>query len=110
MKLKIATACFVIGAFLAPIAASAAPEGEADRAHPMAFVKDSAITVKIKAKLAEEKIKSLVHINVDTDANGAVVLSGNTPNQAESDKAAAIATATDGVTSVRNDIVIKAVK
>jgi hyperosmotically inducible protein len=107
MNTKIVAVCLVAGAFLLPIAASAAPEGEADRSHPVAFVKDSAITIKIKAKLAEEKIKSLLHVSVDTDANGAVVLSGNTPNQAESDKAAAIAKATAGVTSVRNDIVIK---
>lgn len=106
MNIKILTAFFAAGVLLGPIMVHAA-EGEVDRAHPADFVKDSAITVKIKAKLADEKIKSLVNISVDTDAKGAVVLSGTTPNQAESDKAAAIAKATAGVTSVRNDIVIK---
>lgn len=106
MNIKLITACFAIGVLIGPIVVFAA-EGEVDRAHPSDFVKDSAITVKIKAKLADEKIKSLLHISVDTDAKGAVVLSGNTPNQAESDKAAAIAKATAGVTSVRNDIVVK---
>lgn len=106
MNIKLMTAFFAIGVLLGPIAVYAA-EGEVDRAHPADFVKDSAITVKIKAKLADEKIKSLLHVSVDTDAKGAVVLSGNTPNQAESDKAAAIASATAGVTSVRNDIVVK---
>jgi hyperosmotically inducible periplasmic protein len=106
MNVNLVTAFFAIGILLGPVAAFAA-EGEVDRAHPADFVKDSAITVKIKAKLADEKIKSLLHISVDTDAKGAVVLSGNTPSQAESDKAAAIAKATAGVTSVRNDIVVK---
>lgn len=106
MNIKLVTAFFAVGVLLGPIAAYAA-EGAVDRAHPSDFVKDSAITVKIKAKLADEKIKSLLQISVDTDAKGAVVLSGTTPNQAESDKAAAIAKATAGVTSVRNDIVVK---
>ena len=72
MKIKLATTCFVIGALLAPVAALAA-DGDSDRTHPMTFVKDSVITAKIKAKLAEEKMSSLAHIKVDTDSKGAVV-------------------------------------
>ena len=106
MKIKFATACFVLATMLAPIAAYAA-DGDSDRTHPIAYVKDSAITVKVKAKIAEEKIKSLVHINVDTDANGAVFLSGIARTQAEADKAVAIARETEGVTSVKSNIKIK---
>lgn len=107
MKFKLTTACFVIGTALAPIAAYAADEGHADRAHPVAFVKDSVITVKIKAKLAEEKLSSLKRIKVDTDANGAVVLRGKVKTQEQADKAVSIARATEGVTSVKSNIRVR---
>jgi hyperosmotically inducible protein len=109
MKTKLATSIFIIGAFLAPLApfAAHAAEGDTDRSHPVAFVKDSVITTKVKAKLAEEKIASLVHVKVDTDAKGAVVLSGKVKTQDEADKAVSIATATEGVTSVKSKLQIK---
>jgi len=106
MKIKLATACFVIGTVLAPVAAHAA-DGDSDRMHPMAFVKDSVVTTKIKAKLAEEKMSTLAHIKVDTDAKGAVVLGGNVKTQEEADKAVSIARATEGVTSVKSNIQLK---
>lgn len=74
------------------------------------YVKDSAITTKIKAELAEEKVSSLVKIHVDTTAKGVVVLTGNAENQAAIDKAVVIAKAVKGVTSVENHITIKADK
>jgi hyperosmotically inducible protein len=106
MKIKLATTCFVIGTLLAPVAAYAA-DSDSDRAHPMTFVKDSIITTKIKAKLADEKISTLKHIKVDTDAKGAVVLRGRVKNQEEADKAVSIARETEGVTSVMSHIRIK---
>ncbi len=106
MRIKLATACFVIGTLLAPVAVLAA-DGDTDRAHPKAFVKDSVITVKIKAKLAEEKLSSLAHIKVDTDAKGAVVLGGTVKTKEEADKAVATARAIEGVTSVKSNIKIK---
>ena len=106
MKFKLATTCFVIGTVLAPVAAFAA-DADSDRMHPMAFVKDSVVTTKIKAKLAEEKMSSLTHIKVDTDSKGAVVLGGNVKTQAEADKAVSIARATEGVTSVKSNIQLK---
>jgi hyperosmotically inducible protein len=83
-------------------ARAAAPDS--DRKHPGAFVKDSVITTKIKAKLAEEKPSSLAHIKVDTDSKGAVVLGGKVKTQEEADKAVSIARATEGVTSVKSNI------
>jgi hyperosmotically inducible protein len=80
---------------------------DADRTHPMTFVKDSVITTKVKAKLAAEKMKSLVHIRVDTDSKGVVVLSGKVRTQKEADKAVSIAQGTEGVTSVTSNIVVK---
>jgi hyperosmotically inducible protein len=106
MKIKLAATCFVIGTFLAPVAAHAA-DPDSDRTHPMTFVKDSVITTKIKAKLAEEKMNSLAHIKVDTDRKGAVVLSGNVKSQEEADKIVSIARETEGVTSVNSHIRIK---
>jgi hyperosmotically inducible protein len=106
MKIKLATACFVIGTVLAPVAALAA-DGDSDRMHPMAFVKDSMITTKVKAKLAEDKMSTLAHIQVDTDAKGGVVLGGHVKTQDEADKAVSIARATEGVTSVKSHIKLK---
>ncbi len=106
MKIKLATTCFVIGTLLAPVAALA-EDSDSDRTQPMTFVKDSVITTKVKAKLADEKMSSLMHIQVDTDSNGAVVLSGNVGTQAEADKAVSIARKTEGVTSVTSNLVIR---
>ena len=106
MKIRLATTCFIIGALLVPVAAHAA-DPDTDRTHPKAFVKDSVITTKIKAKLAAENIKSLAGIRVDTDANGMVVLSGEAKTQEEADKAVSIARETEGVTSVESKIRIK---
>ena len=106
MKNNLTTACFILAALLAPIAARAA-DGDSDRTHPMTFVKDSVITTKVKAKLADERMGSLAHISVDTDAKGAVVLSGVARSQKEADNAVAIAHATEGVTSVSSTIVVK---
>jgi hyperosmotically inducible protein len=103
MKNTLATTCFIIGTLLAPVAVLAEDPG-ADQTQPMTYVKDSIITTKIKAKLAEEKMSSLVHVNVDTDSNGAVVLSGNVSTQEEADKAILIARETDGVTSVTSNL------
>ena len=47
------------------------------------------------------------NVKVDTDAKGAVVLSGKVKTQDEADKAVSIATATEGVTSVKSNLQIK---
>jgi hyperosmotically inducible protein len=71
------------------------------------YVKDSVITTKVKAKLAEKHLSTLTKIKVDTDANGVVWLSGRAPTQDASDLAAMIAKNTDGVSSVHNDIAVQ---
>ena len=106
MKIQLATAGFIIAALLSPVVAHA-EDSDADRTHPMTFVKDSVITTKIKAKLAKEKMRTLVHVKVDTDSKGMVVLSGNVTTQELADKAVEIATKTEGVTSVTSNITIK---
>ena len=107
MKSRLAIACVMIGSLLAPVVVQAA-DSDADRAHPVTFVKDSAITAKVKAKLAAEKLSSLAHIKVDTDRKGQVFLSGTASSQAEADKAVSVAQATDGVTGVTSSIQVKA--
>ncbi len=107
MNTKLVTICLLAGALVLPIAGYTA-DGDTDRSSPKAFVKDSVITTKIKAKLAKEKPSSLIHIKVDTDKQGAVSLSGTARNQKAVDRAVAIANGVKGVTSVQNDIEIKA--
>jgi hyperosmotically inducible periplasmic protein len=109
MNTKLAASIFVAGALMLPIAGYTA-DGDSDRSSPKAFVKDSVITTKIKAELAEEKLSSLVRINVDTDNKGMVSLSGTAASQAAADKAVSIARAVKGVTSVENHIKIVADK
>jgi hyperosmotically inducible protein len=71
------------------------------------FVKDSAITTKVKTKLAAKHLSTLTRVKVDTDDNGIVWLSGRAPTQDASDLAAMIAKNTDGVNSVHNNIVVE---
>lgn len=106
MKHKLATTCFVIGAMLTPIAVYAEDQ-DADRADPSTFVKDSAITTKIKTKLAAEHLGSLANISVDTDKNGVVWMTGTVKNQAELDQAVMIAKNTEGVKTVKNGLKVQ---
>jgi hyperosmotically inducible protein len=73
----------------------------------MTYVKDSAITAKVKSKLASDSSTSAMNITVETDNSGTVWLAGTAKSKAESDKASAIAKATDGVKSVKNQIKIE---
>jgi len=96
-----------MSAMLGSAVVLAADDSDADRSHAKAFVKDSAITTKIKAKLAAEHITSLGRIHVDTDKDGVVWLSGHARTQEAIDKAASIAHETEGVKEVRNHIKVK---
>src|SRR5664279_2213928 len=103
MKTKLVMTCLVCGILLGP-AVAMAQDSDTDRSHPKAFVKDSAITTKIKTQLAAEHITSLGRIHVETDVNGVVWLSGHARSQEAIDKAVSIARDTDGVKSVHNNI------
>jgi hyperosmotically inducible protein len=89
-------------------AAVYAQDADMDRSHPKAFVKDSAITTKIKSKLAADHITSLGRIRVDTDANGVVYLSGSAYSKDAVDRAVEIAHNTEGVRGVHSALVVKA--
>lgn len=107
MNMKFAASFIVAAALLLPIAGYGA---DSPVAATKTFVKDSVITTKVKAKLAEEKLSSLVKISVDTDDKGMVNLGGTAANKAAADKAVAIARTVEGVKSVENHIAIKADK
>jgi hyperosmotically inducible protein len=106
MNYKLATSLFVIGSVLAPIAAYAT-DPDTDRSKPGTFVKDSVITTKIKAKLAEDNLGSMKHVTVDTDKDGVVWLAGTANSQEQVDKAVAMARHTEGVKSVHSDLKVQ---
>jgi hyperosmotically inducible protein len=70
------------------------------------YVKDSAITTKVKAKLAAKHMSTLTNIKVDTDKDGVVWLSGTAPTKDAADLAELTAKDTDGVRAVHNKIVV----
>src|SRR5579872_6461551 len=107
MKNKLAITGVVFGTLLGSVVALADKDSDTDRSHPKHFVKDSAITTKIKTKLAAEHITSLGRIHVDTDKDGVVWLSGHARSQEAIDKAVSIARETEGVRDVHNGIKIK---
>lgn len=109
MTYRIATLLLASAVVLSPALVRAA-DMETERTHAGTYVKDSAITTSIKAKLAGEKIRTLLEIKVDTDSKGEVTLSGTVASQNEADKAIAIARAVSGVTSVKSELVIKTVQ
>jgi len=78
-----------------------------DASQTGSYVKDSVITTKVKTKLAAKHMSTLTNIQVDTDDKGVVWLSGKAPTQDASDLAAMIAKDTDGVTAVRNHIIVQ---
>ena len=106
MNHKLALACVLAGSLLGPVVALAA-DTDADRSDPKAYVKDSAITIEVKSKLAAEHITSLGRISVDTDNNGVVYLSGTAHSQEAIDKAESIARGTEHVKSVQSTLTIK---
>jgi len=68
-------------------------------------VDDSAVTLKVKSKLAGDTQTSAIKINVETK-NGVVTLSGKVPTAIERDEADKIARNTEGVARVVNDITV----
>ena len=105
MRSSLATTCLVLATMLAPVAAYA--DGDADRANPANFVKDSVITTKIKTKLAADHPGSAKHISVDTDRDGIVWMTGTANSQEEVNQDVAIAKNTEGVKLVKSDLKVQ---
>ena len=105
MKTLLLSATVALGSAFA-ISAIAAGSGD-DTATVGTYVKDSAITTKVKTKLAAKHLSTLTKIQVDTDKNGVVWLSGTAPTKDAKDLAGMITKDTDGVTAVHNNIVVE---
>jgi hyperosmotically inducible protein len=88
-------------------AANADQTMNSDISHADTYVKDSVITTKVKAKLAEKHLSTLTNIQVDTDRQGIVWLSGHAPTQHAIDLAVMIAKGTEGVVKVHNKISVQ---
>lgn len=106
MKTKLAMTCVVFGALLGS-AAAIADDAQSVGTSTSVYVKDSAITTKVKTKLAADHLTSLGRIHVDTDQNGVVWLSGTARSQAAIDQAVSLARGTEHVKSVHNDLTVK---
>lgn len=98
---KLASAAAVAALFALPLA------GHAQQS-PGTLMKDSAITAKIKAAQASDSTVRATRINVETDNNGVVTLTGNARSQAEIDRAIELAKGVQGVTSVTNNMTLAA--
>lgn len=107
MKIQIA-AYLILGALLGPAAlAGTNPDSDTDRSHPSAFVADSAITTKVKAKLTADHASNLARVHVDTDKHGEVWLSGTVESQSVAANAVKIAKSTEGVRAVHDGIKVE---
>lgn len=77
------------------------------RESPGQYIDDAAITTKVKSSFVADKTVDAVDIKVET-YKGTVQLSGFAKSQAEINKAVEIARGVTGVTTVKNDILLKA--
>ena len=73
---------------------------------PGAYVDDSVITTKVKAAVLQEPSLKSAEINVET-YKGIVQLTGFVRSRANIDKAVEVAKGIKGVTSVKNDMIVK---
>lgn len=77
-----------------------------DQETPGAYLDDTGITTAVKAKFVTEKNVDASAISVET-LKGTVQLSGFAKSTLEKDRAGQLARETKGVTSVRNDIIVR---
>ena len=88
-------------------ATNAANDTRAMGAAAGAKVDDAGITAKVNASLAMDKDLSAVKIDVDTK-DGVVTLSGPAPSASAKERASELARTVKGVSSVNNQLTIKA--
>jgi osmotically-inducible protein OsmY len=70
------------------------------------YVDDSVITTKVKAAIIDDQSLKALQINVET-FKGVVQLSGFVDTAQSKSKAGEVAAGVKGVTSVKNDLVVK---
>ena len=71
-----------------------------------AYVDDTVIVTKVKAKLLEDKTVGGMSVNVDS-LNGTVALSGFAKSSAEKAQAEYLARNTGGVRDVKNNLIVR---
>lgn len=105
---KLLALCFLsLGALLGIGAVLAADDADAVASSTRVFVRDSAITTKVKAKLAEDHLTSLARIHVETDKDGVVWLTGTAKTQQAIDTAVTLAEGVEHVRSVHSDVTVR---
>jgi len=107
MNKMLVLTCVSLGAMLSGPITRAADDADAVATSTRVFVRDSAITTKVKAKLAEDHLTSLARIHVETDKDGVVWLTGTAKTQQAIDEAVTLAGGVDHVRSVHNDVTIR---
>ena len=93
-------ACVVLVASFMGCAATRTTEGTGG------YIDDSAITTKVKSAILGDSDLKVMQINVET-FKGEVQLSGFVDSQKSKTKAAEVARGVNGVTSVKNDLIVK---
>ena len=94
---------FVILMLIATFAACASTSKQESTGE---YIDDSVITTKVKSLLAADDFLKSFQISVET-YKGTVQLSGFVGSQKAVDKAGEIARSVNGVTSVKNDLIVK---
>jgi hyperosmotically inducible protein len=107
MKTKPSMTWVVFGALLGSAAAIAGDDANAVGTSTTVFVRDSAITARIKTKLAADHLTSLGRIHVDTDNNGIVWLTGTARSEEAIAQAVSLARETEHVKSVHNALTVR---
>jgi len=102
-KRNLVIRCFVILILIAALAACASTRTQSSTGE---FVDDSVITTKVKSLLAADNFLKSFQIGVES-FKGEVQLSGFVNSQKAVDKAVEITRSVKGVTSVKNDLIVK---
>jgi len=102
-KRNIVIHCLVLLMLIATFAACASTRTQESTGE---YVDDSVITTKVKAELAGDDFFKSFQISVET-FKGVVQLSGFVNSQQAVDKAGQIARSVNGVTSVKNNLIVK---
>jgi osmotically-inducible protein OsmY len=101
-------AAVALGAALALPPASVVHAGEAGSTmeRASAAIGNAAITAQVKARLVADERTRGFDINVDTEADGKVILRGTAPSKKAKRAATEIAKSVSGVSAVRNDLIV----
>jgi len=95
--------CFMLVVLIATFVACASTSKQEGAGE---YVDDSVITTKVKSQLAADDFLKSFEISVET-YKGIVQLSGFVGSQQAVDKAGEITRSVKGVTSVKNDLIVK---